>query len=104
MGHVPIAWKKTEKSKEVHDDSRNQCPREHQADAREGEGGRAFQRGREVPAAGKKVLDESLKPMIYNEEARAVLFDFIQKKANTQYGELRQKNLKMPWSGWMSPG
>jgi len=42
---------------------------------------------------GFKVLDESLKPMTYNEEARAVLFDFIQKKANTQYGELRQKNL-----------
>jgi len=63
MGHVPIAWKKSKKSKEVHDDSRNQCPRE-------GEGGRAFQRGREVPAAGKKVLDESLNPMIYNEEVR----------------------------------
>ena len=42
---------------------------------------------------GFKVLDESLKPMIYNEEARAVLFDFIQKKANIQYRELRLKNL-----------
>jgi hypothetical protein len=41
---------------------------------------------------GFKVLDESLKPIIYNDEARTVLFDFIQKKANVQYGELKERN------------
>jgi len=42
---------------------------------------------------GFKVLDENLKPVIYNDEARTVLFDFIQKKANIQYGELKERNL-----------
>jgi len=41
---------------------------------------------------GFKVLDENLKPVIYNDEARTVLFDFIQKKANIQYGELKERN------------
>jgi hypothetical protein len=41
---------------------------------------------------GLKVLDEDLKPIIYNEEARTILFDFIQKKVNIQYQELRKKN------------
>ena len=41
---------------------------------------------------GFKVLDESLKPIVYNDEARAVLFDFIQKKANVQYGDLKARN------------
>jgi hypothetical protein len=41
---------------------------------------------------GFKVLDESLKPIIYNDEVRTVLFDFIQKKANIQYRELRERN------------
>jgi hypothetical protein len=41
---------------------------------------------------GFKVLDENLKPVIYNDEARAVLFDFIQKKANVQYRELKERN------------
>jgi hypothetical protein len=41
---------------------------------------------------GFKVLDEDLKPIIYNDEARAVLFDFIQKKANIQYRELKERN------------
>jgi hypothetical protein len=41
---------------------------------------------------GFKVLDESLKPIIYNEEARAILFDFIQKKVNIQYQELKKRN------------
>jgi hypothetical protein len=41
---------------------------------------------------GFKVLDENLKPIIYNEEARGILFDFIQKKVNVQYQELREKN------------
>jgi len=41
---------------------------------------------------GFKVLDEELKPLIYNEEARAILFDFIQKKTNVQFQELKKKN------------
>jgi hypothetical protein len=41
---------------------------------------------------GLKVLDEDLKPLIYNEEARTILFDFIQRKVNTQYEELKKKN------------
>jgi hypothetical protein len=41
---------------------------------------------------GFKVLDENLKPVIYNDEARTILFDFIQKKANVQYRELRKRN------------
>ncbi|MFO7773461.1 MAG: hypothetical protein R6V59_05945 [Dehalococcoidia bacterium] len=41
---------------------------------------------------GFKVLDESLKPIIYNDSARGILFDFIQKKANSQYQELRASN------------
>jgi len=41
---------------------------------------------------GLKVLDEDLKPLIYNEEARAILFDFIQRKVNIQYQELKKNN------------
>jgi hypothetical protein len=41
---------------------------------------------------GFKVLDENLKPIIYNEEAKTILFDFIQKKLNVQYQELNTKN------------
>ena len=41
---------------------------------------------------GFKVLDEKLKPIIYNDEVRAILFDFIQKKVNLQYHELKEKN------------
>jgi hypothetical protein len=41
---------------------------------------------------GLKVLDEDLKPIIYNEEARTILFDFIQRKVNIQYQELRKRN------------
>jgi hypothetical protein len=41
---------------------------------------------------GSKVLDESLKPIIYNDGVRTVLFDFIQKKANFQYRTLRERN------------
>jgi hypothetical protein len=41
---------------------------------------------------GFKVLDENLKPIIYDDEARTILFDFIQKKANIQYGELKERN------------
>jgi len=41
---------------------------------------------------GFKVLDENLKPIIYNDEARTVLFDFVQKKANIQYRALKERN------------
>jgi hypothetical protein len=41
---------------------------------------------------GFKVLDESLKPIIYNEEVKTILFDFIQKKVNLQYEALKKKN------------
>jgi hypothetical protein len=41
---------------------------------------------------GFKVLDENLKPIIYNEEVKTILFDFIQKKVNVQYQELKTKN------------
>ena len=41
---------------------------------------------------GFKVLDENLKPIIYNEEVKTILFDFIQKKVNVQYQELKAKN------------
>ena len=41
---------------------------------------------------GFKVLDENLKPVIYNDAARTILFDFIQKKANIQYRELKKRN------------
>ncbi len=41
---------------------------------------------------GFKVLDETLKPIIYNDEVKAILFDFIQKKVNLQYEELEAKN------------
>jgi hypothetical protein len=41
---------------------------------------------------GFKVLDEQLKPIIYNDAVRAVLFDFIQKKANIQYQQLNKRN------------
>jgi hypothetical protein len=41
---------------------------------------------------GFKVVDESQKPIIYHDEVREVLFDFIQKKVNQQYRELRERN------------
>jgi hypothetical protein len=41
---------------------------------------------------GFKVLDENLKPVVYNDEARTILFDFIQKKANIQYRALKERN------------
>jgi len=41
---------------------------------------------------GFKVLDENFKPIVYNDEARTILFDFIQKKANVQYRELKERN------------
>jgi hypothetical protein len=41
---------------------------------------------------GLKVVDEDQKPIIYHDEVREMLFDFIQKKVNLQYQELKTKN------------
>lgn len=41
---------------------------------------------------GLKIVDEKQKAIIYHDEVREVLFDFIQKKANQQYGELKERN------------
>lgn len=39
-----------------------------------------------------KILDENGKPIVYNDEVRALAYAFIQKKLNTQYAELSEKN------------
>jgi hypothetical protein len=39
-----------------------------------------------------KIVDENDKPIVYNDEMRALAFSFIQKKVNTQYKELKTKN------------
>jgi hypothetical protein len=41
---------------------------------------------------GLKIVDENQKSIIYHDEVREVLFDFMQKKVNQQYQELREKN------------
>ena len=43
---------------------------------------------------GLKVVDQDQKPIIYHDEVREVLFDFIQRKVNLQVQELRKKNLR----------
>jgi len=59
---------------------------------------------------GFRVTDEDNKPIIYNEGVRTILFDFIQRKANTQYRELKEKNqnafvwLDEPGLGWVFSG
>ena len=59
---------------------------------------------------GFKVMDENNMPIIYNEQARALLFDFMQRKVNTQYHELIEKNenafvwLDEPGLGWVFSG
>ncbi|MDD5500610.1 MAG: hypothetical protein PHH57_02865 [Candidatus Omnitrophica bacterium] len=59
---------------------------------------------------GFRVMDENLRPLIYNEEARALLFDFIQRKVNTQYHQLKDKNQNVfvwvdePGLGWVFSG
>lgn len=56
---------------------------------------------------GFKIVDENARPIIYNEEIRDILFDFIQRKVNTQCQELQQKNrnafvwLDEPGLGWV---
>jgi hypothetical protein len=39
-----------------------------------------------------KITDENGKPIVYNDEMRALIFSFIQKKVNVQYRELCLKN------------
>lgn len=41
---------------------------------------------------GFNVLDEDRKPIIYNDEVRALLFDFVPRKVNAQYHELQKRN------------
>jgi hypothetical protein len=59
---------------------------------------------------GFKVVDENNKPIIYNEQARILMFDFFQKKINVQCQELREKNrnafvwLDDPGLGWVFSG
>ena len=59
---------------------------------------------------GFRVTDENSKPIIYNEGVRALLFDFIQRKANLQYWQLKEKNqnafvwLDEPGLGWVFSG
>ncbi|MBE0415841.1 MAG: hypothetical protein IBX36_04795 [Dehalococcoidia bacterium] len=59
---------------------------------------------------GFKVVDEKAKPIIYNDGIRAILFDFIQRKANIQHRELSQKNrnafvwVDEPGLGWVFSG
>lgn len=59
---------------------------------------------------GFKVTDEGGKPVIYNESVRTILFDFMQRKANAQYVQLKEKNanafvwLDEPGLGWVFSG
>jgi len=41
---------------------------------------------------GFNVLDEERKPILYNDDVKALLFDFIQRKANFQYRELKKRS------------
>jgi len=59
---------------------------------------------------GFKVMDENDMPIIYNEQVRALLYDFIQRKVNAQYNELKLRNpnafiwLDEPGLGWVFSG
>jgi len=59
---------------------------------------------------GFRVTDENDRPLIYNDEVRAMLFDFVQRKANAQYRRLREKNPNAfvwtdePGLGWVFSG
>jgi len=41
---------------------------------------------------GLKITDNDLKPIIYHDDVRPFLFDFIAKKVNVQYRQLKEKN------------
>ncbi len=59
---------------------------------------------------GFRVTDEDSRPIIYNDGIRGLLFDFIQRKTNLQYRQLKQKNqnafvwLDEPGLGWVFSG
>jgi hypothetical protein len=59
---------------------------------------------------GFKVFDENNTPIIYNDSVRAVLFDFLSRKINAQYAELKANNhnafvwLDEPGLGWVFSG
>jgi hypothetical protein len=59
---------------------------------------------------GFKVFDENNVPIIYNEAVRMLLFDFLSRKINVQYAELKKKNenafvwLDEPGLGWVFSG
>ncbi len=59
---------------------------------------------------GFRVTDENSRPIVYNDEVRTLLLDFIQRKANVQYRQLKEKNqnafvwLDEPGLGWVFSG
>jgi len=59
---------------------------------------------------GFRVTDEENRPIIYNDEIKVLLFDFVQRKVNAQCGELQEKNpnafvwLDEPGLGWVFSG
>ncbi|MDH5695965.1 MAG: hypothetical protein OEZ00_05100 [Dehalococcoidia bacterium] len=61
-------------------------------------------------SCGFRVVDENSRPIIYDEGVRALLFDFIQRKANIQYRQLKERNsnafvwLDEPGLGWVFSG
>ncbi|MFC2002677.1 hypothetical protein ACFLV4_01840 [Chloroflexota bacterium] len=59
---------------------------------------------------GFRVTDEDSRPIIYNDGVRALLLDFIKRKVNRQYQQLKEKNqnafvwLDEPGLGWVFSG
>ena len=59
---------------------------------------------------GFRVIDENNRPIIYNDNVKTILFDFIGRKINAQYRELKEKNknafvwLDEPGLSWIFSG
>lgn len=59
---------------------------------------------------GFRVIDENNRSIIYNDNIKTILFDFIKRKINAQYRELREKNknafvwLDEPGLSWVFSG
>ncbi len=59
---------------------------------------------------GFKIMDEDNKPIIYDDNVRDLMYDFIQRKVHVQYRELKEKNagafvwLDEPGLGWVFSG
>ncbi len=59
---------------------------------------------------GFKVFDENNMPIIYNDAVRTVLFDFLSRKVNAQYADLKKRNeyafvwMDEPGLGWVFSG